>query len=294
MKDGVGIAKSLHKEACRFTQRAMGEFFGRQYIAFIIDAGTAMEHLAKAVLADVDPLRLFVKADREGFGAGERRVICGGGEPPPTWDELLLIVASIASKQTISVARAIRLASKTLPQAVSRGAATRVSAARNAAVHAGEAPPLANIDSVAADWFGVMSVLGVRTHPMELWGNWAPVASLDHLCTTRSPRADAEVRVRRAYNSRNGLVVDNARRSHIKLRDVDSALECPACHAAAAITMQLSSMMPEHLLPTAEDRDQVRVLDCLYCGLILYGTQIEFAAARWPHAPAAEDRARLL
>ena len=280
MKDGVGIAKSLHKEACRFTQRAMGEFFGRQYIAFIIDAGTAMEHLAKAVLADTDPLRLFTKADREGFGAPERRVICGGGEPPPTWDELLLIVASIASKQTISVASSIRLASKTLPQAVSRGAATRVSAARNAAVHAGEAPPLADIDRVAADWFGVMTTLGVGIHPMELWGNWAPVATLDHLCTLRSPKADAEVRVRRAYNSHSGFVVDNSRRSRIKLRDTDSAVVCPACHGDAAITMQLSSMVPEHLVAAATEKDRVRVLDCLYCGLTLFGTQIEFAAAR--------------
>jgi hypothetical protein len=276
MKDGVGIAKSLHAEAARFAQRATSEFFGRQYIAFVIDAGTAMEHLAKAVVADADPLRLFTKVDREGFDAAERRVICGGSEPPPTWNELLRVVGSIASKHTISADSAIRLASKTLPNAVNRGAAKRVSAARNAAVHAGEAPPLSEIDSVVADWFDVMTRLGVRRHPAQLWGNWAPVATLDHLRTTRSPNVDAEVRVRQAYDSRSGLAIDNARRGRINIEEAHLTVRCPACRGHAAITMETSSMVPDYLQSAATE-DPVRILDCLYCGLTLYGNQIEVA-----------------
>jgi hypothetical protein len=278
MRNGVGIAKSLHREAARFTQRAVAEFFNRQVIAFIIDAGTAMEHLAKAVVADNAPLHLFKKVDRDSFTPMECRVICGGSEAPPVWEELGPIVDRIAGLWMIGVDQAVHLASRKFVEGgVDRGAAKRVSTARNAAVHAGESPAYTTVDAIATDWLAVMRALGANQSPGELWGNWAPVATTEHLTTQRTSEADAQVRMRRAFNNISGLAIDNARRSWIKLDSSNETTRCPVCHSAAAVTALSPSRFPEHLQAATASEAESRVLDCLYCGLALYGTQIDYA-----------------
>lgn len=288
MRSGVGIARSLHQEAARFTQRAIGEFFSGQFIAFIIDAGTAMEHLAKARVADHAPLHLFKKHDRDTFSDTERRVVCGGGEPPPLWDELGPIVERISGLRTIGAGEALRLAArKFIPNGVDLAAALRVSTARNAAVHAAESPPLSTVDAIAVDWLAVMSAMGASRHPGELWGNWWSVATPEHLTTQRSLEADADVRIRKAINSSAAFGTSSTRRSWIMLDQGTTSCECPACRCHAVITVARTADFPEHL--QREDPDvESHVLDCLYCGLILCGPQIEYSLHLYGRRPSRQ------
>ena len=272
MKDGVGIAKSLRDEAKRFTQQAVGEFFDGQFISFVVDAGTAMEHLAKWVVAERSPLLLYKKKTRRALKRQEVRALCGAPEAPPEWSKFCAIVNDVANKQAISVGRSTQIASWLCrPERFDFDAFDRVRSARNAAVHAVETP--FNVDAVAADWLRVMAVLGRRLERFELWGYWEPVASERHMNSRRTTEADAEVRVRRSFGAWHGRPTQQHRRAAIALSPTIETLCRPVCRNPAALT----SVYKPHLFDASDKSLVAPVLDCLYCGLVLEGDQIEYA-----------------
>ena len=272
MKDGVGITKSLRDEAKRFTQQAAGEFFDGQFISFVVDAGTAMEHLAKWVVAARSPLLLYKKPTRRSFKPSEVRALCGGPEAPPEWSKFCAIVNAVANKRTISVDRSMQIASWLCrPESIDFNAFDRVKSARNAAVHAGESP--FDVDAIAADWLRVMNVLGGKLQRFELWGYWEPVATERHLNTQRPAEADADVRLRRSFAAWHGTPTQQHRRAAITLSPSVETRCCPVCRNPAALT----STYKPHLAATGDESPFASVLDCLYCGLVLEDEQIEYA-----------------
>jgi hypothetical protein len=72
-----------------------------------------------------------------------------------------------------------------------------------------------------------------------------------------------------------------ARRS--TLRVAGDTIHCPACAQDAHVTTQPPHDVPLQRLPPREHGKPVDTLDCLYCGLTLYGrSQIAFSQREFP------------
>jgi hypothetical protein len=114
-----------------------------------------------------------------------------------------------------------------------------------------------------------------------LFGNLARIADLKHMKVDRSPQVDARVQVALAYRRFQYGVIAPLRRSALAVAG-DTTL-CPACRQRAHVTIQQPHEVPQHRVAPRERGKRVRTLDCLYCGLILYGQdQIVYAQQEFP------------
>lgn len=276
MRERVGIAPSLRWVSQRFAQRTLVGFFAEQWREFLIDAGTAVEHAAKAVVAKDDPTRLFTESDQANLTDAQLVVLRGRATSPniavADWD---LAVAQLAAKHTIGARAAVQFAFELCGGRDDKVDANQILNVRNAAVHLGDLN-VALIDDAAAALVRSLSAVWPSTgggiRPSDMWGYLAPVATVDHVTTSRGSRHDAEVKIvlarQRALNV--GQVAAHRRR---QLSDHRGDATCPACGSAAS-----RDAVPAATYATSNARADphatVDVFDCLVFDLSLRGEQV--------------------
>lgn len=193
---------------------------------------------------------------------------------------------SLASRQSIKAEYAFKFANRILRNSADPVAAARLRYARNAGIHLGTFPP--DPTPYAADLIGIVHHMTPR--PQDVWGPWAGIATVDHLSTMRSPAHDAELRLAEAKARWDPSFVSNNRRSRSTvIPSPDGATyRCPVCNngAVRATTRQV----PAVCITPAERDQEVGVLDCLYCGLVLFGTQIAHAEGLRPTPSATWEQ----
>jgi len=294
VREGVGIESSLRWVSARFAQRALTDFFdGGQQREFVIDAAAAAEFTAKTIVARHDVTALF-DPDHRNFSPAQLHLldphdnagILVHGSP-----ERIKALDGLVASITITGLDAARAARSLADIEVDLAAASRLFDARNAAIHLGDLDE-SHADRIARDFLSVVNALwaGVGFNDRALWGDLRSIATPKHLRSSRTPVQDAEVRVARARRDHFSSVISANRRGRLPLADADT--RCPACNSPAFTTMQPVGTAPERCIPPTRREQPVEVLDCLVCGLVLYGTkQIEWAthaAHRW-HQPAPLD-----
>ncbi len=288
MREGVGVENSLRWVASRFAQRAVVDFFeGSQHREFVIDAAMAVEFLAKAVVARHDVTDLYeLDGDEElthaqrlvlnpALGPGSERLVGSDRVDALTW--------LVQEGKTVNASDAVKSAARRLK--VDVAAADRLITARNAAVHLGDIDSAA-IDGLARDFIKTSLQLwaGLSHHESELWGDLIPIAHPNYMKSDRTPIRDAEVRVVRAQRAFYGSGLYGNRRSRLPL-DIGET-RCPSCRCGAIVTTQPVGSAPEQCIPTSQRELPVEVLDCLVCGLVLFGKkQIEWAIRAYPASP---------
>ena len=116
---------ALRKSASRFAQAAVGDYLNRDWTAFFVHAGTALEHLAKAYLASIHPSLI---ADGRSFDSLLHA--CGRGG---------LAKIPRESMRTIGATAAVERCGLVLPAIANmRQDLDALVQARNGAVHMGE------------------------------------------------------------------------------------------------------------------------------------------------------------
>lgn len=278
---GVGVVPALREVAKRFAQRAVLDLLDGHVREFAIDAGTAVEFLAKAVVAADDPTALFeIRKGAPALDWREQAVL-----DPRLQDETgrRLLVDEVqqarhdlARRRTISARRAVEIAFGLAAIHDQRlvFAATRLRERRDACVHFGD-EPVDDIGQAADEFVLLADRLWSELHRSrtELWGWASPVAEVSVLGRRDSVELDARMRLAR---SRYGLaavgVVGAARRRGLTGRHPNA--RCPSCQGPALVHRQPPGSGPAYLSDGAQDDDPVVVLDCLTCGLSLWDAQI--------------------
>ncbi|MDP1793669.1 MAG: hypothetical protein Q8K63_05980 [Acidimicrobiales bacterium] len=296
MREGVGVENSLRWVAARFAQRAVEDFFeGSQHREFVIDATTAIEFLAKAIVARHDVTRLYELDDGEELTTAQCLVLNPAlgpdSERPVGIDREEALIWLAQQGQTINASKAVKLATNSVT--IDVAAADRSINARNAAVHIGDIDA-AQVDRLAGDFIKVSMQLwaGLSHHESELWGDLSPIAHPNYMKSDRTPVRDAEVRVVRARRAFYGSGLTGNRRSRLTAGVGDT--RCPSCHGRAVVTTQPVGSAPERCIPPSQRELPVEVLDCLICGLVLFGRrQIDWASRSYP-ASQPQDSTDLL
>ena len=283
MWQGINVAASLLTETKRCSERAAGSFFARQYPAFVLDAGLVVEYLAKYLIADQNPLDLYSGSARRRITPHMEAVL----SHPRTSNELTMNERGVALEQlskvntiTGKVAVEVLNGPNFLDGDIYVEGATRLREARNMGMHLGEFPQEVP-SSLATDLIAVVdSMTARRTHlRRELWGIFPDVVTRDHLCAPRSATAEAEIRICRArwaWLHAPGAV---HRLSSFQISG-SRTMKCPVCTNIAGLSTTVGEQTPEFCTETHERGQQVDVLDCLHCGITLYGGQIAAAVAR--------------
>jgi hypothetical protein len=282
---GVGVAPALREVAKRFAQRAVLDLLDSHMREFAIDAGTAVEFLAKAVVATDDPASLFeIRKD----------------EPPLAWRELAVLNpklqdgarrrllvhevqearVDLARRRTISASRAVRDAFRlaSINDELLIAAAKGVHRRRNACIHWGD-EPVGDVGDAADEFVMLADRLWTALHRSrtELWGWATMVAEVSILGRRDSIELDAQMRIGRSQHELAAVgVVGAARRDTLMGRSPNA--RCPSCHRRAFVHRQPPGSGPAFLPADSSDGTQVMVLDCLICGLSLWGEQIEMYA----------------
>jgi hypothetical protein len=292
VREGVGIESSLRWVAGRFAERAVEDFFASSARReFLINAAASVEFAAKGVIARHDVPALYVVKDAPPLSDDERYVLTPGSYPdsdrPSTerWASILdglLDRPTISGKDAAAVAAKLALVHDQIP--VDVAAATRLFNARNRAAHVGDIDE-ARLDRHAKDFLKSFSALSaaLQAPGLTLFGDLVPIANQRHMRAVRSPKVETQVQVvlaRRRF--RSGAVLP-ARRS--TLRVAGDTTRCPACDQDAHVTTQPPHDVPLQRLPPREHGKPVDTLDCLYCGLTLYGrSQITLSQREFPAA----------
>lgn len=280
MREGVGIASSLQWVSQRFAQRALTGFFAEHWREFLIDAGTAVEHAAKAVIAADNPVRLIVDRQRGQLSEADRAVLSGRSSAPHTsaadWETSL---SRVASMSTIRGKDAVRIAHEDLGVELDVAATSDLLHSRNASVHLGDVD-IRQLDQHAATLLASANVLwsAVGIRPESMWGYLAPVATVDHVQVHRTVDRDADVRLVLAKQHPYVLgAINSARRSGFL---IDGDLTCPACGAAAFRTTDLAARYSGRIPDNVDPYAMLDILDCLVCDLELLGSQIDYVITK--------------
>lgn len=279
MREGIGVEASLRWVSARFAQRAVEDFFERsQDREFVIDAVTAVEFAAKAVVARCDVSRLFKLNKNSVLNDAQLLVLkpVAGTDDAPTEQLREEALASLLSLISISARDAITVANELFP--VDLGRATRLIEARNAAVHLGDVDPVV-LDELATDFLSVATCLwaGLGREAVEFWGDLNSIANAEHLTSQRSPTLDAKVRVVLARRHWVGSGTAANRRSRLDFGE--AGVRCLACGHGAVLSTHPAGSAPERCVPESSKSLPVEILDCPACGLSLFGqVQLDWAA----------------
>lgn len=290
MREGVGVESSLRWVAGRFAERAVEDFFaGSARREFVIDAASAVEFAAKGVVARHDASKLHDVKDAPPLSDDERYVVAPGrysDHDRPGVDRWASALEGLLDRATIAgrdaAASAARLARTHNQLTVDVAAATRLFDARNRAVHIGDIDE-SQMDRHARDFLKAFTALGAALNAPggTLFGNLAVIADPRHMKVDRTPKVDTRVQVALAYRRFHYGVVSPARRSALAV--AGDTTRCPACGQRAHITVQQPHGVPQHRVSAWERGEPADTLDCLYCGLTLYGqSQISYAQRQFP------------
>jgi hypothetical protein len=224
VRAGIGAAHALREVAKRFAQRAVLDLLHRQSREFVIDAGSTVEFLAKAVVATTDPTRLFdIRSSEPPLSADELAVLdpqIHDDRPRRLLsDEVDAIRHQLSKRRTIKAKRAVGLASAlaSIREPWFHPSAERIRSARDACVHFGD-EPVVELDELADDFMRVAERFSseLRLHPTELWGSLSHVARTSVLGRRDTPALDALAQIAMAKDRLAGMgVVGAARKARL-------------------------------------------------------------------------------
>lgn len=281
MREGVGIQSSLQWVAARFAQRAVEYFYeSSAHREFVIDAAATVEFAAKAVIARHQVTVLFDVKGQPSLSSDQLFVLDPAGSnqarpSAPAWDEAL---DRLVEMETVSLTDAVGRADDFGDLDVDRSAAKRLVVARNRAIHIGDIDQ-ATTDRLGSDFLTVCTSLweGLSEPLYILWGDLEPIANSQHMRSDRGAKQEAQVRVvlaRRHWYSFGA--VGGVYRSHLQV--TGDTVPCPACQNPAHISFRPTSAAPPECLHQTELDKPVETLECLFCGLTLFGArQIQLA-----------------
>lgn len=254
-------------------QNAIGDFCYARERSAAIGAGTALEHAAKAVVAHRVGVRdVFVgRPTLDGpqlWVAGDHEARAGS---PPASEFIATARRSLLELRSISAREAITSA---LPMVDGRSradaqrAAWLVLEARNAAVHLGDVDtPIeelcdAFIVAIEAMWSLIPAAGGA-------WGVFTKIARVGVIGRDELS-ADAAIRLAHARDRFYSMGTIYVRRRNFVAGL--STVECPVCASAASYDQRCMDPAPEFIPRSADG--SVALLDCVVCGLTLWGPQI--------------------
>lgn len=262
----------------RCAQRGLAAFFDRQYQGFVFDAGATLEYLVKYVVANDDPTLLYKESVRRELTLDEQFVLdpLRSKEHPLDYAHQQTVIARLLKRRTINAHDTLRIAndSKHLGGGIALDEATRVRGARNAALHIGVFDR--DVDPVAAAFLTVVASMSPAL-PEGLFGDWRDVATTFHLTSNRDHLAEMEVRLCAAKS----WWYFQHRRHRLDALQLDprhATRACPFCGNGAAIGVADGAHLPPWCVADHERFGTVAILDCMHCGLELYGAQIEAAS----------------
>lgn len=276
MEHGLGIVTELRQVGQRFAQRAVADVLDGHRREFVIDAGSTIEFLAKAVVGQDDPVEVIKPTARSRVTEHERALLLAPHHRQSILTHRYAAAArnQLSKRQTISALCAIERAAARLGDSAFESAAKGIWRSRNAAVHLGHDPGPDLHER--ADWFvqaaeTLWCVLGRNT--VELWGWAVDVAELGVLGRAGHPRERARARVARARLREAELGTATLRRRSLLHRIPET--RCPVCEADAFLTPAQASEAPLGVREPHLYAEPVRVLDCLICGLVLWEDEID-------------------
>lgn len=294
---GIGIVPALREVAKRFAQRAIIDLLDGHRREFVIDAGSAVEFLAKAVVADDDPAKLFeIRKGEPPLNAQELAVLDArlqDDQPRRLQaDEVEDVRLALSNRRTITAKQAVERASVLahIEDGWFPAASARIRRSRDACLHLGD-EPVAELDDVADDFVRVADRLWaeLQRSRTELWGWAAQVSHVSLLGRRSTPELDAQMQFARAGFRLGALGPIGAARRDALLGRPPNAV-CPSCQRRAYIHHQPPGSRPGHLSRDGEAHLQVVVFDCLICGLTLWEEQI---AAHQVKTGAGNDATRV-
>lgn len=274
MKQGVGLSLSLMWASGASAQRAADDFcYQRDRAA--TEAGAALEYAAKMVVAHlIGPRDVFtgrpMLSEAELWVAGDHAARTS--RPPPP-DDITAARASLLDRHSIKPEAAVKKALKRIEpgqRSSIRAAAKTVIRARNAVVHLGDSdvplPALADafVVAVEAMWRLVPAAAAGQ------WGVYREVAKVGVLGRRDTWEQDKAIRIAQARERFHAMGTIFVQRSSQTAGLYES--QCAVCNSAAFYDPASRQSSPS-LVPRAAD-ETVAVLDCLVCGLTLWGPQI--------------------
>jgi hypothetical protein len=274
MKHGTGLSLSLMWASGASAQRAVDDFcYERDRAA--TESGAALEYAAKMVVADlIGPRDVFTGrpalSEAELWVAGDHAA--RSSSPPPP-DDVAAARASLLDRHSITPDAAVTKALKRIEPShrpAIRSAATTVIRARNAAVHLGDFDvPLPEL----ADAFVIALEAMWRLVPAAASGQWgvfrevAKVGVLGRRDTWERDKAIRLAQARERFYSMGTIFVQRSNQIAGRYET-----RCAVCNSGAFYDPASRQPSPS-LVPRAPD-DTVAVIDCLVCGLTLWGPQI--------------------
>jgi hypothetical protein len=255
-------------------QRAADDFcYQRERAA--TEAGAALEYAAKMVVAQLMGLHdVFTDrptlSDAELWVAGDHAARAGS---PPSPNDIAAARASLLDRHSITPDLAVKKALKGVEEAqrsAIRTAAKTVIRARNAVVHLGDSDvPLAELADAFVAAVEAMWRLVPAAAP-GLWGVFSDVAKVGVLGRRETWEHDKAIRIAQARDRFHSMGTIFVQRSNQTAGLYES--KCAVCNSAAFYDPASRQPSPS-LVPRAPD-ETVAVLDCLVCGLTLWGPQI--------------------
>jgi hypothetical protein len=184
----VTLSQELIASACRFAQRALRARGAQppRLDRFFLDAGTSLEHLAKAYLASIHPSLII---DGRYFDA----LLHACGRPD-------LARTPATTIRTITVTEAVQRCIRLLPRQLQGVEQERhlgpLIEARNSVAHIGRAAEAAVATQVFVPYLGTLTALGeaLDISPTSLWG--------DHASYVAMQLSDSATKTQRAVTSR--------------------------------------------------------------------------------------------
>jgi hypothetical protein len=290
VREGVGVESSLRRVAGRFAERAVEDFFaGSERREFVIDAASSVEFAAKGLIARHAAPKLYDVKDSPPLSDDELYVIAPDRYPDrerPGVDQWTSAFNGLLRRTMIAgrdaAARAAKLAMTHDHMVVDVAAANRLFDARNAAIHIGDIDE-SEMNRLAKDFLKAFTGLSAALYApgVMLFGNLATIANPKHMKVDRSPKVDAHVQVVLAYRRFHFGVARPPRRSALAV--AGDTTRCPACDQRAHVTIQQPHDVLQHRVSLRERSKPAETLDCLYCGLTVYGhDQIAYAQHEFP------------
>lgn len=183
---------------------------------------------------------------------------------------------ALLARRTIDSREAVKWATTHLepePRATVRAAANRVVEARNAAVHLGDVEvsvgDLADAFVVAMNALWDLAPAGSSAR----WGLYREVARVGVLGRRDDWVQDKAIRLAQAHEQLHTMATTFSRRSLIPGVEELQEVPCPVCKGRAFLNPATHQPSPAYIPRSAPD-STVAVLDCLTCGLTLWGPQI--------------------
>lgn len=270
----MGLAEDLRRSGQRFAQQAAHDLCSLFTSEFLLNAGTAVELLAKAVVADADPTMVFERP--AALTEHERQLILPPArrERQGTFDDQATARVLLAQRRSVTVAVAIdraieRLRLRDLQFDLPNQKV--VASARNSVAHLGYGVDVADLD-IAACWTAnceaFWECLGHR--PMDLWGSYAAAIDATRLTDMRDLAWSVHRRIALAQVHHLQLGVAPSLQAAMSTGE-EEIVRCPACFGPAQIQHRTGPGpvdVQEWLLPNGNP-----TLTCPSCHLELHGEQ---------------------